>query len=63
MQGNYPSLLGPGMPTLALDSSGHCTFKSVAKLGGVQRREIKRVGDKENTARKQKSNPWLLRKD
>lgn len=53
MQGNYPSLLGPGMPTLALNSFGRYTVQSVAKLGGVQRREIKKVGGKENMTRKQ----------
>lgn len=53
MQGNYPSLLGPGMPTLALNSFGLYIVRSVAKLGGVQRREIKKVGGKENMTRKQ----------
>lgn len=46
MQGNYPSLLDPGMLTLAWNSFGHYTFSSVAKLGGVQKREMKKEVEK-----------------
>lgn len=53
MQDNYPFLLDPGMLTLAWNSFGHYTFSSVAKLGGVQKREMKNVGGKESMARKQ----------
>jgi len=52
MQGNYPSLLGLGKPTLARNSFGCHTFKSVAKLGGIQRREINKVGGKKIGAEK-----------
>lgn len=53
MQGNYPFLLDPGMLTLAWNSFGHYTFSSVAKLGGVQKREMKKVGGREIMDRKQ----------